>query len=249
MAWTTAKTGMINRQARFLTAEWRDVALLNYEVDPGLLRRFVPAGTELDSWNGKTFVSLVGFRFLKTKVMGLPIPFHQDFEEVNLRFYVRRREGSELRRGVTFIREIVPRHAVAAIARTLYNENYVALPMSHHIVDDGRKIEVEYAWQLGGQWNTIYLCVAGDPQPLAEGSEEQFIAEHYWGYAVQRDGSSMEYRVDHPSWRVWSTSNAAFSGDMQAVYGSELSAVLRHPPSSAFLAEGSAVTVYRGRKL
>lgn len=245
---TEAATHIANA-SRFLTAEWRDVALLNYEVDPGLLQRFVPAGTELDSWDGKTFVSLVGFRFLKTRVMGLPIPFHQDFEEVNLRFYVRRREGSELRRGVAFIREIVPRHAVAAIARTLYNENYVALPMSHSIADDGAKIDVEYAWQLGGEWTTINLRVSGEPQLLVEGSEEQFIAEHYWGYAAQRDGRTMEYRVDHPSWRVWTARNAAFSGDMEELYGAELAALLRNPPSSAFLAEGSAVTVYRGRRL
>lgn len=242
-ATTIAGTG------KFLTAEWRDVALLNYEVDPDLLRRFVPAGTELDFWNRKTFVSLVGFRFLKTRVMGLPVPFHQDFEEVNLRFYVRRWQGSELRRGVAFIREIVPRHAVAAIARTFYNENYVALPMSHHIADDGNKIDLEYAWQHGGEWNTINLSVAGEPQPLADGSEEQFIAEHYWGYAAQRDGGCMEYRVDHPSWRVWTAQQAAFSGEMEELYGAELAAVLRNPPSSALLAEGSAVTVYRGRKL
>ena len=89
----------------FLTAEWRNLAMLNYEVDAGLLLPFVPAGTELDDWNGKVFVSMVGFRFLKTKLFGLTIPFHSNFDEVNLRFYVRRREGDEVRRGVVFIEE------------------------------------------------------------------------------------------------------------------------------------------------
>jgi uncharacterized protein len=236
-------------RGKFLSAEWRDVALLNYEVDPRLLVPYVPAGTELDFWNGKTFISLVGFRFLKTRVFGLAVPFHQHFEEVNLRFYVRRREGTQIRRGVAFIREIVPRHAVAAIARTLYNENYVALPMSHHIEDRGEETTVEYAWQLGDRWNTISLSVAGEPHPLADGSEEQFIGEHYWGYAAQPDGGSMEYRVDHPSWRVWTSRNAVFSGDAEPLYGPALAAVLSNPPSSAFLAEGSPVTVSRGRKV
>lgn len=240
---------MTYRRARFLTAEWRDVALLNYAVDPTLLRPYVPRGTEIDFWNGRTFISLVGFRFLKTKVFGLAIPFHQDFEEVNLRFYVRRREGDEILRGVAFIREIVPRVAVAVIARSLYNENYVALPMSHHIVDNGNNIEVRYAWRTRSEWNTISLSVAGEPRPVAKGSEEQFIAEHYWGYAAQRDGGSMEYRVDHPSWRVWSSSDAHFTGDAEEVYGPEFAEVLRHQPSSAFLAEGSPVTVFRGRRL
>jgi uncharacterized protein YqjF (DUF2071 family) len=233
----------------FLTAEWRHVALLNYEVDPSLLYSFVPAGTELDLWNGEAFISLVGFRFLKTKVFGVPVPFHRDFEEVNLRLYVRRREGNELRRGVTFIREIVPRAAVATIARTLYNEQYVALPMSHRIELNRNRMEVQYAWQLGGEWNTIRLSVAGEPATLREGSEEQFIAEHYWGYTAQRDGGTFEYRVDHPSWRVWSSSDASFTGDVEELYGRDLAAIVSHPPTSAFLAEGSPVTVYRGRRL
>src|SRR4029077_18791713 len=132
----------------FLTAEWQYLAMLNYEVDSGMLLPFVPAGTELDRWKGKVFASLVGFRFLKTKLLGfLPIPVHSNFEEVNLRFYVRRQAGSEVRRGVVFIRErgvfireLVPRRAISFVARTFYNEDYVALPMAHeiHSGDDNR---------------------------------------------------------------------------------------------------------------
>ena len=233
----------------FLTAEWRDVALLNYEVDPALLLPFVPSGTELDLWNGRAFVSLVGFRFLKTRVFGVPVPFHRDFDEVNLRFYVRRHEGNEIRRGVTFIREIVPRLAVATIARALYNERYVALPVSHRIDVKGHMMNAEYAWQLGREWNTINVTVSGDPILPGEGSEEQFIAEHYWGYTAQRDGGTLEYRVDHPSWRVWSSHDAKFDGNVEELYGPELAATVKRLPTSAFLAEGSAVTVYRGKRL
>src|ERR1700694_5344735 len=97
----------MSRNEIFLRAEWRNLAMLNYEVEPALLARFVPNGTELDRWNGKVFVSLVGFCFLKTEICRISIPFHRNFDEVNLRFYVRRREGNEIRRGVVFIREIV----------------------------------------------------------------------------------------------------------------------------------------------
>src|SRR6185295_273969 len=134
----------------FLTAEWRHLVMLNYEIDPAILRRFVPRGTELDAWNGKTFVSLVGFLFLNTRVMGLPIPFHENFEEINLRFYVRRKADEGWRRGVVFIKEIVPRAAIAWVARWLYNENYVALPTGHALVrslDDQKNIEsAKYFW-------------------------------------------------------------------------------------------------------
>src|SRR5579859_1008263 len=108
----------------FLSAEWRDLLMLNYEVDPACVQQYVPAGTELDSFAGKTYVSLVGFRFCRTKLLGvLPIPFHSEFEEINLRFYVKRRDINEIRRGVVFIAEIVPKQAIALTARWFYGEN------------------------------------------------------------------------------------------------------------------------------
>ncbi len=224
--------------------------MLNYEVDPGLLREFVPAGTELDQWNGHVFVSFVGFRFLSTRIFGISFPFHSNFEEVNLRFYVRRTDGEVIKRGVVFIREIVPRRAIAVLARTIYNENYVCLPMSHQIGSiDNARLAVAYAWKSGNRWNRIGLTVTGDPVPPEAGSEEQFISEHYWGYARQPDGGCMEYRVAHPPWRVWSARDAVFEGDAAELYGKELARILEREPTSAFLAEGSEVTVYQGRRL
>jgi uncharacterized protein YqjF (DUF2071 family) len=234
----------------FLTALWRDLAMLNYAVDPALLQKFVPEGTELDRWNGNAFVSLVGFCFLNTKVFGISFPFHSNFEEVNLRLYVRRREGDIIKRGVVFVREIVPRWTIATVARALYNENYLALPMSHQIHSsyDG-ELAVVYSWKSRTRWNRISLTAKGDPVLPEIGSEEQFITEHYWGYAAQRDGGCMEYRVGHPPWRVWAAPDARFEGDMTDLYGKDLAAVLEKQPTSAFLAEGSDVTVYQGRRL
>jgi uncharacterized protein YqjF (DUF2071 family) len=85
-------------QSRFLTAEWNNLLLLNYAVDPCLLERFVPAGTELDVFEGRNYLSLVGFEFNRSRIFGFAVPFHQAFEEVNLRFYVRR--GVQERCGV-----------------------------------------------------------------------------------------------------------------------------------------------------
>ena len=222
--------------------------MLNYEVEPGLLAAFVPAGTELDSWNGKTFISLVGFRFLKTRVFGIAFPFHCNFDEVNLRFYVRRRVGSEIRRGVVFVREIVPRWAIAIVARAFYGERYLALPMKHRIQSNDR-LAVEYGWKVSGRWNTIRLATAGDAVLPEEGSAEQFITEHYWGYAATRDGRCVEYQVRHPQWAVWGAGDASFDGNMEELYGKDLNEVLQRPPDSAFLAEGSAVSVHWGTRL
>lgn len=223
--------------------------MLNYAVDPGLLARRVPAGTELDSFEGRTFVSLVGFRFLSTKVFGIPIPFHRNFEEVNLRFYVRRREAGAVKRGVVFIHELVPRRAIAAVARVAYHENYRRLPMTHQVEPSRGGLKVRYAWRLRAQWNNVTVNATGNPRTMAEGSEEQFIAEHYWGYCRQPDGGTLEYYVEHPPWRVWTVADAAFSGDAKDLYGAEFAAVLKTPPDSAFLAEGSPVKVYQGCRL
>ena len=235
----------------FLTAEWQHLAMLNYEVDASLLLPFLPAGTELDRWQGKLFVSLVGFRFLKTKMFGLlPIPMHSNFEEVNLRFYVRRQAGSEVRRGVVFIREMVPRRAIAFVARTFYNENYVALPMAHEILAVGDNgLKVAYRWRNGKLWSGINLETDGNSELPSEDSVEQFITEHYWGYAAQPRGGCMEYRVEHPSWRVWQVRQSLFQGDTEKFCGNKIAAVLPGKPESAFLADGSAVRVMRGQRL
>jgi uncharacterized protein YqjF (DUF2071 family) len=220
--------------------------MLNYEVDASLLHPFVPAGTDLDCWQGKTFLSLVGFRFLNTKVFGMPFPFHRNFDEVNLRFYVRRLEATAAKRGVVFVREIVPRWAIAAVARGFYSERYLALPMSHRIQSNLAEAAVEYGWKSRSGWNKIALKTMGEPVLPEDGSQEQFITEHYWGYARGRQDSCIEYRVEHPQWKVWRASEAAFEGDAEELYGKELAAVLTQRPYSAFLAEGSIIAVYRG---
>jgi uncharacterized protein YqjF (DUF2071 family) len=234
----------------FLTAQWTHLAMLSYEVRASLLLPFVPNGTELDSWNGIVFVSLVGFQFLETKLFGfLPIPMHSNFEEVNLRFYVRRHVNGEVRRGVVFIREIVPRRAIAFVARSFYNENYVALPMTHEIRSTvHNRLRVVYGWQ-SGKGCRIDVETDGDSTLPCEGSVEQFIAEHYWRYAAQPDGGCVEYRVTHPRWRVWQVREPVIEGDAATFCENEIATVLRGQPQSAFLADGSAVTVMRGRRL
>ena len=234
----------------FLTAEWRHLVMLNYEVAPELVAPFIPAGTELDFFNGKTFISVVGFLFLKTKVLGIPIPFHRNFEEVNLRCYVRRPAPDGWRRGVVFIREIVPRTAIAWAARTFYNENYVALPMAHAIENENGTVRrAEYSWKLSGARQSLMLATRGQPEPLVAGAQAEFITEHYWGYSRQRDGTTLEYRVEHPSWRAQEAGEASLAGNFENIYGATFAAILRGTPASAFLAEGSPVIVRQGVRL
>lgn len=230
----------------FLTAEWRHLLMVNYVVDPAVLAEYVPADTEIDLWQGRAYVSVVGFRFLKTRVLGVPIPFHRNFDEVNLRFYVRRRCVGEWRKGVVFVKEIVPRRAIAFVARTIYNENYVRHPMRSTVNLRGR---VQYEWKHAGEWESLGATVSGEPSLPHPDSEETFISEHYWGYAKQRDGSTIEYGVEHPPWRVWQCENPTLTSQVSKLYGESFAPFLAKAPASAFLAEGSPIVVRRGVRL
>ncbi len=237
----------------FLTAEWRYLAMLNFEIEPKVLVPLVPIGTEMDAWNGRTFVSAVGFLFLNTRVKGIAIPFHRHFEEINLRFYVRRKSEEGWRRGVVFVKEIVPRTAIALMARWLYNENYVALPTGNSIARSPKNSDnvesVKYSWRFENKPSFIELVTCGTAGHFVEGSEEEFITQHYWGYSAQRDGGTVEYRVDHPAWRVWQAQSCRLECDVANLYGQQFVDALIGPPSSAFLAEGSDITVYKGRRI
>ena len=241
----------------FLTAEWRDLAILNWEVSPELLAPLIPRGTEADTWQGRTFLSLVAFRFLRTRVLKLPVPGHVNFEEVNLRFYVRRpqgegvrrRQGEEVRRGVVFVKEFVPRACIALVARRWYNENYHAVPMSHQIDRRPDHLAVRYAWATRPTTHALAVRSDGAFRPIAENSQEEFITEHYWGYCRQRDGTTMEYQVEHPRWHVARVDDFSLDWDPIELYGPEFGRVLLAPPASVFLADGSQVAVQMGRKL
>jgi len=241
----------------FLTANWRYLAMLNYVVDPRIIAPLVPPGTEIDLENGETFISIVGFLFLDTRLLGLRIPLHRDFEEVNLRFYVRRKSAETWRRGVVFIRELVPRRAVALIARAFYGEHYVALPMKHTVKHVDGRVGVEYSWRRGSKSESISMTASGEAQSIQAGSHEEFISEHYWGYACvrachaegrrgdRRRASCSEYRVEHPRWKIWNADTFELRADVATLYGEQFVETLNAQPRSAFIADGSPIEIWQ----
>lgn len=230
----------------FLQAEWRKLAMASYAVDQKILEPYLPYKTELDLWNGTCYVSLVGFMFLNTRVKGFKIPFHTNFEEVNLRFYVRFREGEEWKRGVVFLKEIVPRRALTWVANTLYGENYETMPMDHTWELKDGLLNVAYKWKKR-DWNS--LSVAADPKPheMEAGSEAEFITEHYWGYTKLNDQNTSEYGVEHPRWQIYDTKNYSVDVQFGRVYGQAFEFLNREKARSVFLAEGSEIFVKEGR--
>jgi uncharacterized protein YqjF (DUF2071 family) len=231
----------------FLQAEWRKLIMANYAVEPAVLQPFLPANTELDVWNNTCYVSLVGFLFTNTRLKGIKVPFHSDFEEVNLRFYVRFNDNGTWKRGVVFISEVVPKPAITFVANTIYGEKYATLPMRHHWQQTKESLTVEYQWKKTN-WQSLKIVTAPEPMPIAVGSEEEFITEHYWGYTKRRDGRTSEYGVEHPRWLVYPMQSYQINADFAAMYGASFGFLHSQQPQSVFLAEGSDIVV-KGKRV
>lgn len=227
----------------FLKAEWRKLIMVNYAINPDLLKTYLPNGVELDFYDGKCYVSLVGFMFLNTKLLGVKVPFHINFEEVNLRFYVKRKVGNEYKRGVVFIKEIVSKPALTFVANTIYKENYQTLPMKHFWEELDGNLKLNYQWKTDNQWNSMEVIAETEKKEIPKDSEIEFIAEHYWGYAKVNDKKTTEYEVKHPIWEFYPILNSKIDVDFRANYGEAFGYLSNEKPVSVFLLEGSAISV------
>lgn len=225
----------------FLKAEWRKLAIINYEISPEILIPYLPKGTELDFYQGKCYISLVGFMFLNTKLLGLSIPFHQNFEEVNLRFYVRKKEGTEWKRGVVFIKEIVPKPALSFIANLVYKENYNTRPMKNLIHQKDEELLIKYSWK-DKSWHSIKISAESEALKMESDSEFEFITEHYFGFTKKAD-KTPEYEVCHPKWDYYQVKNYRLNIDFKASYGRHFECLNHEKPISVMLAEGSEIEI------
>ncbi len=235
--------------SKFLTATWKNLIMANYIVDPAVLAPYLPNKTELDLFNGKAYVSLVGFMFMNTRVLGFKIPFHVNFEEVNLRFYVRYNDNGTWKRGTVFIKEIVPKAAISFIANTVYHEKYDTKSMKHFTTETDHEISLSYQWRHQNKWNRIEASAEKPSQAMVLGSEEEFIAEHYWGYSKYNEVTTFEYNVQHPAWKIFPVKNYLIDCDFNALYGEPFSKLTAAKPNSVFVAEGSDISVLKKRNL
>lgn len=240
---------IFSKQSSFMKAEWNDLLFINYEINPEILQNYVPKGTEIDLYNGKCYISLIGFMFEDVKVLGLKIPYHIKFEEVNLRFYVRRFEDGIWKRGVVFVKEIVPKHAITFVANTLYNEQYQTLPMRHERKIKGENLIFKYEWKKNNYWNSISVQTEKTLIPIKENSEAEFISEHYYGYTISPRKKTVEYEVKHPRWNQYQVIDYSLDVDFKTTYGEEFSFLQTLQPASCFVAKGSKISIESKRIL
>jgi uncharacterized protein len=229
--------------AIFLKANWENIIMANYEISPEILKPYLPKGVELDLYEGKAYVSLVGFMFKNTKIFNVPIPYLGTFEEINLRFYVKRTEADKIKRGVVFINETVPYKLVAWAANKLYKEHYIAIPTRHKISVNEISKQIQYQWFNNNAWNNIDLSASTVFEAMRRGSMEHFIYEHYYGYTKIDSNNTEEYKLYHPSWKVNTVNSYKINCDFKEMYGDNFNILNSSEPSSVFIAEGSSVQI------
>jgi uncharacterized protein len=226
----------------FLSAKWENLILITYDVDPGVLEPHMPHGLELDIANGRAFVSLVAFNFIDTRVKGFKIPFHVNFPEINLRFYVK----NKMKRGVIFISEFVPRLAISFIANKFYNEKYRIAKMKSSSILTNSKILLEHKILLNKK--EYFIAIEADNSPyLPEiNSIEHFFKEHQWGFGTSRTGKTLIYKVEHPFWEIFPVIKFDQNFDFGAIYGNQWEFLNEKQPYNIICAKGSAVKVFEG---
>jgi uncharacterized protein len=233
----------VKQKSIFLSASWEHLIMFNYELPPEVLIPYLPKGTALDLYKGKAYASIVGFKFNNTKVFGIQWPYHTNFEEVNLRFYIKYFDGTTWKRGVTFISELVPKHIIAYTANALYNEHYKALRMKHNIIMDKNLLQINYDWKYKGAWNTMKVVAENEPTIIEKDSMEEFIFEHYWGYNQKNKNTIIEYGVEHERWQVYPITDSFLECNIEKLYGATFVPYLSKKPDSVYLAKGSSVVV------
>jgi uncharacterized protein len=226
----------------FLKANWENLIMANYEVEPSLLQPYLPNGVELDFYQNKTYVSLVGFMFKNTSLFGIPIPFFGSFEEINLRFYVRKVEGRKIKKGVVFINETVPYKIVALLANKLFKEHYISIPTKSSI-NVGENENIQYDWKLNGKWNSISVCAETEKCKIEPSTIEEFIFERYFGFTKLNDNLTQEYRINHPNWMTNKIIRAEVKCDFENMYGKPFAYLNETILDSVLLAEGSSISV------
>ena len=235
-----------------MQTRWEDLVMVNYEVDQDWVQQFVPSGCELALFGGRAFVSVVLFRFHKTKFLGIPMPFFRDFPEINLRIYVNRTENGVTKRGVVFIKELIPHKLPAFVANKLFKENFFVTPMK---AEYGEK-RISYEWGAG---NVVKGEKVGELLDWQKGTEEEFIGNNFWafkdlGLGAGRKGKedrrrTCEFKITHKPWKMQRLANLELNIDFQTLYGKGWAAHINPAPTSTFYVDGSGVGVSLPNKI
>lgn len=222
---------------------------MNYIISPEILENYLPAYTIIDYFKGNCFTSLVGFPFRNVEIAGMKIPFYTDFEEINLRFYVKRFDGTTWRKGTVFISEIANKSALKFLANSFLHEKYQTLETRQEIKENSELIETKYSWRTWMNWQFLNLISEKPSESVAEGTEAHFIMDRSSGYQKYDTATTNEYGISHPKWNIYPIRSFDINVDFEESFDSNFPVLNETLPHSVILARGSSVAVKQINKI
>ena len=226
-----------------LTAYWTNLLAATFEADETLLNKFLPRGTELNTWHGKYLISIVAFMFSKPAILNISAPFYRSFEEINLRFYVRYKENDQWKKGVVFIKEIAPARIIGLTAGWLYQENFIYLPLKHKFYANNKCQYISYSCKVKNQWGHLNMvCSSKDNEPGSE-RVQTFVRDHYWGYTKKSNNNTAEFLIEHRLWKIYQATDYDLNLNIGEIYGKDFTDLFLQKPISVILMDGSFTKV------
>lgn len=233
---------LLEQTKPFLTAYWHNLINITYAISPTLLTSYLPKGVTLATKDGKAFVSLVAFSFEETKVKGIKIPFHVNFPEINLRFYV----NYKGKVAVCFINEFVPKQCIALVANKLYNEPYIAYPMkvSTEVNEKQQELTISHQITKRKQVHRLKAIVSTQSYTPESNTIAHYFKEHDLGLGIDKKGRTLYYRVEHPIWAIYPIKEYIVQMDFEQLYGKPWGILNTLEPLHILVAKGSKIAVY-----
>jgi uncharacterized protein len=239
----------LNGRRPFLTANWRNLVLVNFVVPADLLEPRLPPGCVLDRVPHSPdthLLSVVAMHFDNTRVWGVPVPFAQRFDEVNLRFYARQGD----RHGSVFLRQYVPSRTILYGARWTYNQPYELARIQHVVAESGDHLEIRTRFERGRYTGAVSLRAERGAITPPVDSLEHFLKERYWGFDSDRRGRVFRYPVWHPVWRTHPVIDVDIDFDPGVLLGGDWRDVdWTAAYHSALFAEGSLSAIYPAERV
>ena len=221
----------------FMTGHWEDLIMVTFEVDKAILEPYLPKDTEIDLFNGKALMSMVAFTFSKVKFFGIKVPFHQQFGQINFRFYAKSKTDDT--KGVVFIKEFAPKPLIASVANLCYNEPYFYKSIRRNKTLKQGRINMKYSY---GNLK-IKASAKEKTGKLNPNTLKHFVVDRYIAYIKSYSGKTVQYKINHRPWELYDATSVTIENDILSLLPKKFK---QAKLLSTCFVDGSFITVEKG---
>jgi uncharacterized protein len=202
---TAHRTWPMPESPWIMTQTWHDLLFAHWPVDADSLRSRIPAGFELDLFDGQAWLAIVPFHMSNVAPRGVPaLPWISAFPELNVRTYVRVNDKP----GVYFFSLDAANPVAVGVARLLVHLPYYAASMT--VEEHAGRIHYRSRRRRGplsaDASDKAPATFVGDYRPTGDlhapvrGTLEYFLTERYCLYTVDNSFRGFRLDIHHPPW-------------------------------------------------